>query len=411
MKVNYAKALCLFLYVMTYVRPYDLTVVGPVRFADGIGRQSVELIDTLKDHLSINFIPTTEIKKLDDVPKLVQKIILNQDQRPGKVAILEQSLVYGSAHKFMPDSLIKIAYAMVEGSRVPEAVVDIINNEFDAIAVPSEFLIETYRCSGVKKPIFYLPLGIYLEDFLQKPLKTLSARQPNQPFVFGSTASFVLRKEYFTLVAAFAKEFGNRTDVILKINGRKQANSYFKVLKHYVASLRVNNIHLSERDLSWAEYIDFLSSSDCVVNLSMGEGYSIVPREAMALGVPCVLSNNTGQESLCKTGFVRGVPSTIRVGAKGPIHAGCFLKCALYDVRYALKDVHANYSQWLNKAKAGREWVAQFTWKNLQKKYINLVKPNRVIFGEKNEITNDYLQTNCSTLYKKYLAIRGNGKK
>jgi hypothetical protein len=39
------------------------------------------------------------------------------------------------------------------------------------------------------------------------------------------------------------------------------------------------------------DYLQFINQADCFVSLSMGEGYSIVPREFLAAGKPVILSN------------------------------------------------------------------------------------------------------------------------
>ena len=80
------------------------------------------------------------------------------------------------------------------------------------------------------------------------------------------------------------------------------------------------------------------------------------------------------------------------------------------DVEEALLKVYNNYDYYLEKANKGREWVKQFTYKSLEKKYLNLLKPNKVIFGPKNLITNDYIMTNCKSLYEKYLFIQSLAK-
>ena len=54
-------------------RPH-LTIMGFANMHDGIGRQSVEIIDTLKDSLSIRFYPT-QASKMADVPQAVQAIM------------------------------------------------------------------------------------------------------------------------------------------------------------------------------------------------------------------------------------------------------------------------------------------------------------------------------------------------
>lgn len=54
-----------------FVRPY-ITIVGSACLADGIGRQSVELLAELQAQVTVDFIPTTKTC-LKDIPKDIQK--------------------------------------------------------------------------------------------------------------------------------------------------------------------------------------------------------------------------------------------------------------------------------------------------------------------------------------------------
>ena len=51
--------------------------------------------------------------------------------------------------------------------------------------------------------------------------------------------------------------------------------------------------------------------------------------------------------------------------------------------------------------------VSQYSWNNLKYRYLNLVKPKKIILGDKNEVTDDYFMTNSKKLYRKYLRTFG----
>ena len=63
--------------------------------------------------------------------------------------------------------------------------------------------------------------------------------------------------------------------------------------------------------MEWVKYIEFISTFDCYVNLSKGEGFSIPPRESLALGIPCIISDNTAHKTICDSGLVLPVTSKI----------------------------------------------------------------------------------------------------
>lgn len=391
-------------YFLSYVTlsAYDLTVVGVMREADGLNRIPIGLIDTLKDEISINFISLgTDLK---DVNQEVQKIVRSSQPIPGNVSILTMMPVWPphTFYKYVPESPIKIAYSMFESTRIPPDWVDIFNKHFDAVVVPDPYLVKVYESSGVKIPVFMLPLGMYLDDFFQKKHPKFS----HKPFVFGCSSTFIARKNISTLIQAFTEEFGNSEDVLLYLHGRTGEIQY----QYAQEDIKVSNIILSQNPLNKKKYINFMSSIDCYVNISKGEGFSCCPREALAMGIPCILSDNTAHHTICRKGFVRSVPAKKKEKALCSVEMynpliGHQFGCEIADVRKALRDVYHDYTHYLNLARSGRKWVSKYTWSNLKSRYLTLVKPKQVILGEKNMITKDYLMTNSPKLYMKYLNL------
>lgn len=156
---------------------FDLTVVSSIDFNGSVRRHAIGLIEILKDQVSINFIPSRPVC-LDEVHPEVQKIILSNNKTAGRVGLLEDPLWYADA---MPDSKIKIAFSVNETTRIPTQWVDILNQKFDAVVVADPYFINVYKKSGVRISIFHVPLGIYIDEFLQKPLRDGA----HNPFVFG----------------------------------------------------------------------------------------------------------------------------------------------------------------------------------------------------------------------------------
>lgn len=388
---------------------YDLTVVGRAINADGLCRIPITLIDMLKDDLKINHIqPFDSVINTNDVRDEVKAILYNPDKTPGAVSILADGLwsIQSPTYTIVPDSIIKIAYSMWESNHIPSKWAQILNEYFDAVVVPDSFVFNAYQDSGVTIPIFELPVCLYLDEFLAKPKPS----RPRLPFVFGCTATACECKNQALLIQAFAEEFGNSEDVILRLSSRYSippaSGSWEKLIQSYNCS----NIFLNVGVMDNTQYIENMASFDCYVNISRGEGFSIGPREALALGIPCILSNNSAQKTLCRTCLVRSVPSDIPVPPPTDCNwvgifgngIGFYSDCSVDDVKDALRDVYNYYDIYLKQAELGSEWVSQYSLKRLKTKYLNLIKPKRVILGSKNEITDDYLMTTSEGLYDKY---------
>lgn len=383
----------------------DLTIIGYVNMAEGLGRQSVELIDALKGDLKIDFIPTKK-SYLHDVPKSVVEILNRSKGKLGKVVIFEECLwVPDHNHYLKLDSprcneQIRIAYSMFESTRIPQEWTEILNTYFDAVCVPDTFHVEAYAKSGVAIPIFVLPLGLDLSPFFNSPDK----HEAGTPFVFGNLSTCLDRKNHLTLLRAFHRAFGNNPNVQLCINSRYGEPETIAALKEEILKLGLTNVLFSQLDLDKASYLQLFQSLDCYVSLSKGEGFSIQPREALALGMPAIVTDNTAQSTLCKSGHVIPIASTSAEPARywwGATYGHSFT-CKIEDATQALVDAYHNFPKHKKSALEGREWVKQYQYEHIKPLYKTLVRPKKVLFGSKNDVTETTLMTNSQELYTKY---------
>lgn len=391
--------------------PYDLSFVGYVKQADGHGRLTIELIDMLKDALKINFVNSHPGSKahanFKDVPSNVVDIIKQSSQAHGKIAFFTDILFYGDTDwtQAMPDSKIKIAYSMLDSTKIPTKWTKILNGKFDAVIVPDSFIASSYKDSGVTVPIFVIPLPLNLQKLLDKPLRQSS----NPVFTFGISALIQDRKNIDLLIDAFAQEFGYKKNVKLKIHGR--AGDYpvikkvYQKLKHYSD---VKNIEVIRKPLSENDYVDFLSSLDCYVFLSKGEGFSITPREAMAAGIPVILTNNSSHTTICNSNLVYSVKCPIKEPISYPNlsgnneQLGYIFNCTVSDARKALRRVYTNYQKYLTKAQQAREWVKQYLPAAIKPQLLSLLKPKFVKLGAEDKLIDGGIVTKSHNLYSKF---------
>ncbi|CDK30753.1 glycosyltransferase [Candidatus Babela massiliensis] len=385
--------------------PFDVTVIGYILYPDGLGRLPIGFIENFQNKLKINFIDTKNFSlnmSFGKITDKVIKIVNDKDKRPGKVGLLFDGLWNNIIPK-LPNTTIKIAYSMFESTQIPQEWVNNLNNYFDSVVVPAPFLVEVYKNSGVNIPIFYLPIGMYLEEFLNSPIKI----KQNIPFVFGTSAAYHPFKNQELLLNSFISKFANNANFKLRIHAKGETEN--SNLRKIIKTNNIHNVEIISKFLSPSEYIDFLKSLDCYVLVSRGEGFSLTPREALAMGIPCILSNNTAHKVLCQTSYVKAVNSNIKQLADysfifGKIY-GYNFDTDQKDLEDALMDVYLNYNKYLRAAHQGREWVKQYLYKNLANKYVNLIKPKKIILGNKNIITDNGLMTNSKKLYDKYVLI------
>jgi len=387
----------------------DLTVMGFINIRDGIGKQAIDLIETFQDDLNVNFVATSKSKMRFLDPRLAKLVKKSRKKQPfGKVVIFEDMLWTPSMDataklaEVGPDS-IKIAYSMWESSRIPTEWVILLNREFDAVCVPSSFLVEVYHSSGVEIPIFVLPLGRDFASLAQRPLK----QKAEDPFIFGNLSACSFRKNHFLLVRAFEQAFGNRKDVLLRINSRYGEKSAIEELTKYLGEQELENVIFTQFALDHQNYLEELQNIDCYVSPSKGEGFSIQPREAMALGIPVICTNNTGQIEICESELVSSIDTNVLEAALYPwgYYYGKNSTCTVDELANALVEMKENYDHYLQKGEEARDWALQYDFSNLKSLYKTIIQPEKIHLGDCNRIEEDCLITSSQALYDKYNRI------
>lgn len=383
----------------------DISFVGYVNLRDGLGRIPVEMIDALKDRFDVAFTPNSNYVVLNDIPRDVVKIV--EKKRPLGRIVFYNDFMHGDDKllkqlfpKDNPDQ-IRIAYSMFEATKLPPHWVKQLNKYFDVIAVPDEFLVQVYKDSGIKLPVFVVPHGLDLTPFLKRPLK----KERGKVFTFGNYGSCLHRKNHLGLVKAFNRAFGKRDDVRLVLNARTSEAQVKARLERELRKLKAKNIVFQQKVLSKEDYFKRFMETDCLVNLSKGEGFSIQPREAMALGIPTLITDNTAQTTICRTGLTLVVPSRRRVAAYFPGLHGTFGYNFEFDIRDAVRamvEMVDNYDRYLSMGSKARDWVSQYDYSKITKLYEVLFAPKEVILGKTNRIVGNNLETNCRDLYHKY---------
>lgn len=390
-------------------QPY-LTVMGPVLKADGLGRHPVELIDAFKDDMLIGFKSAGPFC-LDGISSDTKKI-LKKKAPLGKVLVYQNYLIVdgrpldGKITGLKNTKTIRIAQSMFESSLIPLEWVNILNHYFDALFVPDKFLVDAYKNSGVTIPVFHIPLAVDLNKYYNEPLKTTK----NSPMVFANLSTAIPRKNQLKLVRAFHQAFGNSQDVKLRLNSRGTEAGYNQAIRDEIRLLGATNIEFTEMSLEEELYFKIFKEIDCYVSLSLGEGFSIQPREAMALGIPIIVTDNTGQSTICNSHLGRVVNSPNAIPAYYPSYKsyhGVFYDCNLEDATQALRDVYENYDHYLSQGAAAREWSKLYSFDQLKPLYLGLIKPKKIVLGSINKVTADCLFTNSVELCEKFNQLVG----
>jgi len=243
------------------LRP-DVTIIGNIAMADGIGRQTAELAQALSEKYRVQI--KGKILSNNDLPSKIKKLCKKKYKKQGKIVILEDCLWFPGHDigrhftRAKNDEEIRFAYSMFESTKIPYEWVLYLNLYFDAVIVPDPFLIDAYKNSGVTLPIFHIPLAIDIDNFLQKPIKE---KKENKPIVFANLSAAINRKNQVKLIQSFAKALGNNPKAVLLINSRDVFEETKSDIKNAIKESGCSNIHFSNFKLKGDAYLHFFENN------------------------------------------------------------------------------------------------------------------------------------------------------
>jgi hypothetical protein len=189
-----------------------------------------------------------------------------------------------------------------EETAVPPATISLLNEKFDAILVASSFVATALRNSGCAKPIFVIPLGLdHLVDF-SEPLLPLTLGA-HECFRFLHVSSVFERKGPEFLLSAFMRKFTADDPVELYI--KTFPNPHNKIHEQ-LAELSANHPHaprviIDETELSKEALKALYRSSHTLVLPTRGEGFNLPAAEALALGLPLIVTGFGAHTDFCTT--------------------------------------------------------------------------------------------------------------
>ena len=228
-----------------------------------------------------------------------------------------------------------------------------LNEKYDVMFVPASYLIDSFRAIGVTIPIELLPLGIQEAYFDYKPRK-----KPKKKFRFIHWNSGEPRKGYYELIEAWGKYFADRDDVelVLKHSTRTDPRHINMAFEHagYEPNQFKNIIKISE-PYTTEQMLELLHSSHALIYPSSGEGYGYTPREAMATGLPVIMTDEHAFKDIPSDLYTHVKSSKAR--AKKQYKDFEWFKPDVDDIAKQMNNMIDNYDTALKTAKKAYEYV------------------------------------------------------
>jgi glycosyltransferase involved in cell wall biosynthesis len=295
-------------------------VIGRDEFSTGIGRVALAALELLSRYYDVSLYPVNARAAHPGKTVVLPtgREIPIASQPSGFAVYFFTDVLWNGVRDYnyakVPEEGLRIAHVAYDSNELPPEWVRILNTRFDLVMFTSAHLLEVAQASGVRIPTMTLPVGLELETLIDRRYVSPVADFKR----FGTISAFHERKGLDLLVQAYIQEFGARTDVELVIHSNLAIGDAHSRVAALIAKCPGARIVLSHGKLSEAEKNDLIDSFDVYVTPSSGEGYSIGPREALALGKSVVLSRIPPHEELAGVAGTFLIESDGKVGARYP---------------------------------------------------------------------------------------------
>ncbi len=235
---------------------------------------------------------------------------------------------------FVPSSApdLKLAWVAWEESLIPLEMVRVLNQKFDGILVQTQFVAKALIDSGVRRPIRLMGFAPDLHAYaaLGSDRAAAVSKRPSKetPFVFLHVSSCFPRKGVDALLAAYVKAFRRNDPVRLVIKGFPNPHNDVPAQIAEIAKVDAGapEILMINKDVPGEELVELYRGADAVVLPPRGEGFNLPAAEALAAGLPLIVTGYGGHTDFASPDVARQVeynfaPANTHLNSYGSVWA------------------------------------------------------------------------------------------
>jgi len=335
------------------------------------------LIDWIEEATGYGNIAKKLLKKYSGTIKYVQKGPEFKDNLDLKDVPLESYVIQLTTPNCFRDlSNVKkrIGFTMFETTKIPKDWPKICNKLCDILIVPSKENKKIFKNCGVNVPIKVIPLWAdNCYKYYKRPVRKIFN------FLFAGSVDTFNRKGWYELVKAFKQEFKEDKDVRLTIKCQHpQINNVM-----YEQIISDNRIKFIKGTLSNKELNELYGNADCFVFPTKGEGFGLNPLEAMATGLPVIVTNWMGckefvDNKICYPLKVDKLEEALYPDTYGDV--GDWAYISTKELRKQMRYVYEHQKEAKQKGKLAAKVVDEkFRFKNFTESLEKIIGKDRLI--------------------------------
>jgi hypothetical protein len=275
-----------------------------------------------------------------------------------------------------------IAIDVCDSDKMSDYAVELINYA-DKVVVPSNFCVEVYKSSVVKKPVFRVPHGVDPEWYSTPNIwETYPVRKIN-PVLVDLYLYKTRKKKRFLLFWLWHSESRKGWNEVKEVYSRltKGRNDVALVLKTMTPNSPAfqDVMHLGAIQVyGWLndyEKMVLYDLADVTLMFSRGGGFEVNCLESLARGVPCVASYWGSWVDYLPPFLGVKTGEKVKVFDGNAIHVGCGYGVDAEDALGKIHDILENYDDYRARVEEWRQKVLmnEYRWDLIAQKLVAII--------------------------------------
>ena len=271
----------------------------------------------------------------------------------------------------------RFLYFFWEDSRISPEWVSRFNEHLTGVLAPTKHVVNVLRDSGVDVPIAVIGCGLDEQALVGVSMPTVLPTQAG--FKFLHISSGFPRKGVDVLLDAYFAGFSASDDVCLVI---KTFPNIHNTTAEYLERLRRDHpdapdVVCIEQDLPDYAYYGLYSACDCLVSATRCEGFGLPMAEAMAFGLPVIVTDYSGHTDFCDESTAFMVESTlVETGSHLKVDGSMWAEPSRESLREQMRYVFENRdgAEVAARVRVAKQRAQLLTWHNTARAAADFVR-------------------------------------